>query len=312
MTDKSSKAACALLLGVMVSSPGGAESVKNGFQILDPLVPEESILHGGPQRDGIPAILEPRFVMPADAHFLDRDDRVLGLSLNGVSRAYPIKIMNYHEVVNDDVGGDPVVISFCPLCGTGIAFHRSIDGEARTFGVSGLLYNSDVLMYDHQTESLWSQIAAMAISGESKGARLQRIALLHTSWGYWRQRHPRTQVLSIATGYNRNYYRDPYAGYASSDRTFLPVAHSDDRLSAKEVVLGLEVDGRFKAYPFSELPSDENTIEDQHAGRELLIEYDLRSMSARVIDSAGVEIPTFTAFWFAWAAFHPDTDVFSR
>ena len=260
-------------------------------------------------RDGIPAIDDPEFVAAEDADYLSSRDRVLGLSMNGVTRAYPLKILNYHEIVNDNLGV-PVVISFCPLCGTGIAFLGTVDRRPYTFGVSGLLYNSDVLMYDHQTESLWSQILATAVSGRLKGAELERIPVMHTTWADWSELHPLTEVLSIDTGYRRDYYHDPYGNYAISNQVMFPVSNYDNRLSAKELILGLDIDGQFKAYPLSQLPEGGGRIPDSHAGTAIFVEYDRDAMTGRIVDSTGEEIPTFLAFWFAWAAFHPDTVIF--
>jgi len=128
----------------------------NGFSINNPLVSADLIQRGGPPRDGIPSIDAPRFVTAADAQHISATDRVLGLTVNNIAKAYPIKILNYHEIINDRFNTTPVAVTFCPLCGTGIAFIADIDNTTRSFGVSGLLYNSDVLMYDRETESLWS------------------------------------------------------------------------------------------------------------------------------------------------------------
>ena len=299
-----------IVTALLVYATSVAAAIINGFSIEDPLVPLDEIMSGGPPKDGIPAIMDPRVVDSGHADFLEDDDRVLGLSLNGLARAYPIMILNYHEIVNDHLG-ESVIVTFCPLCGTGIAFSGSVDGEDLTFGVSGLLYNSDVLMYDHRTESLWSQIAAQAISGEKKGATLERLPITHTTWGDWRQRYPNTTVLSMDTGYSRNYYRDPYRGYAASEGIAFPVSHRDDRLPPKDLVIGLEIDGMFKAYPLSRLPEGVSRLQDSFAGQAVTVEYDLENVTGRVIGANGEEIPTFLAFWFAWIAFHPDSAVFA-
>ena len=158
-------------------APAVAQFDLNGFTIDDPLVPENEILRGGPPRDGIPSIDHPNFISSQAAE-LDSTDKVLGIHLNGVSKAYPINILNYHELVNDQFNGQAVAISFCPLCGTGIAFDAQLpNGESRSFGVSGLLYNSDLLMYDRETQSLWSQMEGKAINGPEKGTILERLPL---------------------------------------------------------------------------------------------------------------------------------------
>ncbi|HSG05403.1 MAG TPA: DUF3179 domain-containing protein, partial [Nitrospiria bacterium] len=185
-----------------------------GFDLSRSSIPKEDILPGGPPKDGIPALDNPKFLKAGKAALLNSGDRVLGFSGKGEAKAYPIKILNWHEVVNDTVGGKPVVITYCPLCGTGMAFDPVVKGEHFTFGVSGLLYQSDVLMYDRQTDSLWSQILQEAVTGKMMGTRLTLLPLIHTTWEEWRKEHPNTLVLSTDTGYSRNYRRDPYEGYA--------------------------------------------------------------------------------------------------
>ena len=207
----------------------------NGFQVDPHSIPLEEILSGSPPRDGIPALMNPQF-LPADkAEFLSPQDRVLGIKGVHQAKAYPIAIMNWHEIVNDTLEGTPVVITYCPLCGTGMGFLRMVGNHSLTFGVSGLLYQSDVLMYDHQTESLWSQI--QAVTGKSLGQHLEPIFLEHTTWKAWRKRHPNTMVLSRETGFTRDYSRDPYESYALTDQLMFPSTRQDDRLSPKAWVL---------------------------------------------------------------------------
>jgi len=281
----------------------------NGFDLSDALVPVQQIEPGGPPRDGIPALSRPRFIAAAKAGYLADQDRVLGLDLNGEQKAYPVRILNYHEIVNDRLGATPVVVSYCPLCGTGMAFLADPQGQALSFGVSGLLYNSDVLLYDRQTESLWSQIRRQALTGPLKGQRLQQIPLEHTSWSDWRARYPHTRVLSPDTGYRRDYSRSPYAGYADHDGLMFSVSHRDRRLGPKETVLGVEIAGVAKAYPFSELAKQPGERADRVGGRDIRVVFDAVNRSGRVY--AGRELlPSTTGFWFAWAAFHPDTQVY--
>lgn len=284
----------------------------NGFDLGDSLIPADEILSGGPTKDGIPAIDAPRFVEATQAGFLADDDRVLGLVREGTVRAYPIAIMNWHEVVNDRFGDTSVAITYCPLCGTGVAFTAPDSGSELTFGVSGLLYNSDVLLYDRQTDSLWSQLLMQAVTGPAKGRRLTPLPLEHTSWGAWRRAHPNTRVLSTETGYVRDYGRNPYAGYALDDRLYFPVGRESRRYHPKEQVLGVEIDGRFKAYPFVELArSGQTEIDDDIDGQRLRIRFDADNRSAVAFDADGRPLPAVTGFWFAWFAFHPDTAVFT-
>ena len=303
-----------LLLTLIITTMGLSQCLAsgpyNGFDINNSSIAADEIHIGGPPRDGIPSIDDPIFFSANQAGFLNAQDRVLGLHLNGVSKAYPISIMNWHEIVNDEIAGKAVAVSFCPLCGTGVAFAAHAGGKKLNFGVSGLLYNSDVLLYDRETESLWSQLLTRAVSGPMKGTSLKQISLEHTSWGNWKKRHPQTLVLSTDTGYSRDYRRDPYAGYEDNKGIYFPVAHRDPRYHPKERVLGLEIDGQFKAYPFAELSQTNGLVHDRFNGKSLNIYYDKNSHSARVTDADGRPLPGITAFWFAWIAFHPETAVF--
>lgn len=297
-----------------VASSSVAE-IKNGFDLADSLVPVEQVFQGGPPRDGIPAIDHPRFISVTEAG-LNPEDRILGVSLNGEARAYPIAILNRHEVVNDSFGAHIVLVSYCPLCGSGMVFTLG-QGDTRskeinrTFGVSGLLYNSDVLLYDRQTASLWSQLRMQAISGPRKGERLQLLPARHTDWQDWLARYPETRVLSTDTGYAFDYSRDPYANYKASSDVWFPVAHQSQRFAAKAWVAGIVLDGRAKAYPFSELAKAGERLRDSFSGRALIIEWNDAAQSARVtISETGEEIPVVNAYWFAWFGFYPETEVY--
>lgn len=300
------------LAGVLIlGSLGSAGQVTLEFDLTKHSVPLDQIVWGGPGKDGIPALLQPLFVRSQQANFLKDDDRVLGLSQGAEAKAYPIKILNWHEIVNDTVGGRPVVVSYCPLCGTGIGFEAAIQGRHYTFGVSGLLYQSDLLMYDHQTESLWSQIAMEAVAGPLTGARLKHIFLEHTTWAEWRHTHPDTLVLSTKTGHIRDYDRDPYLGYAQRPDLIFPTTRTDRRYPSKEWVAGIEVNGVFKAYPFTELKKVRGVVRDQVNGQIVQIHFNSRAQSAFATDADGRSLPSVMAFWFAWYAFHPDTQVFT-
>jgi hypothetical protein len=300
----------ALLIALAATHALG--ETRHGFDLQHSLVPIEEIYAGGPPRDGIPALDEPDLVRAAKADFLVGEDRVLGVAVPGGARAYPIKILNWHEIVNDELAGRPIAVTYCPLCGTGIVFDARVAGRTLDFGVSGLLYNSDVLLYDRQTESLWSQIRQEAITGPLRGVSLAALPVTHTTWRAWREAHPGTLVLSTATGHDRDYSRDPYGDYGQTSELYFPVSARSDRFHAKEWVLGIEIDGRFKAYPFSELAkSGRRAIRDQFNGHSLLIRFDPVNRSATAHDAAGRQLPAVPGFWFAWYAFHPETEVFT-
>lgn len=288
-----------------------AGPVLNGFDLAGATVPIKAIERGGPPRDGIPALDRPRFVDASRAR-LEPDDRVLGISLGGIARAYPVRILNWHEVVNDRFGARAVVVTYCPLCGTGMAFEPPALIGSAGFGVSGLLYNSDVLLYDRATQSLWSQILSSAISGPLKATVLPEVPLTHTSWADWRRRHPATEVLSTDTGFERDYGRDPYAGYDRMQQLMFDVQHRDARFPLKEWVLGLRVNGTAKAYPFSVLEravDRAGELNDSVGGQRLRIRYDRRHRTAEAFDAQGRPLAGTMAFWFAWVAFHPRTEV---
>ena len=296
----------AIIKGVMVYA-----QTDTGFDLTNTLIPAEEIHSGGPAKDGIPAIDQPNFVSAKAAEFLQPADRVLGLNLHNTTKAYPIKILNWHEIVNDRFASQPVVVTYCPLCGSGVAYSGLIDGKHYDFGVSGLLYNSDVLLYDRQTQSLWSQLKNQAISGPMRGEQLHPLVLAHTSWQDWKTRHPDTLVLTTETGYQRDYDKNPYAGYEYSRQIFFPVKHTDERFHPKEQILGITLNGQFKAYPFSLLAKLEGDISDTFNDHKLTIRFDKQHQSAAAFDGqTGKEIAGQITFWFAWYAFHPDTQVF--
>jgi len=298
------------LAALVLAGIAAAARLVNGFDVSDALVPAQAIQAGGPPADGIPAIDRPAFVRGARAKFVRDEERVLGVARNGVAKAYPIRILNWHEIVNDELGGERVVVTYCPLCGTGMAYLAEVGGRSLRFGVSGLLYNSDVLLYDRETRSLWSQILAQAVTGSMKGARLTTIPLAHTTWADWKSRHPDTLVLTPETGYSRDYQRDPYDGYGRSAEIWFGVQQRSERFHPKELVIGLEIDGRFKAYPFEALVRSGGELRDRVGGRALIVRFDARHRTGSVHDAAtGAEIPTVIAYWFAWYAFHPDTEV---
>lgn len=304
-------AACIVGAGVLVVvSLVFAGRSSGDFDLSKHSVPLAQIVPGGPGKDGIPAILKPTFVSAREVMFLKDEDRVLGISQGNEAKAYPIKILNWHEIVNDTIGGKPVVITYCPLCGSGIGLDPMIQGRSLTFGVSGLLYESDLLMYDHQSESLWSQIAMEAVAGPLTGAKLRPIFLAHTTWEEWRIEHPTTLVLSTKTGYYRNYDRDPYLGYAQRADLMFDTNYFDPSYHPKEWVLGIEVKGVFKAYPFAELKRVKGPLDDQVNGQRVRVHFNPRAQSASTTDTDGNPFPSVMAFWFAWYAFHPDTQVF--
>ncbi|MGH7564172.1 MAG: DUF3179 domain-containing protein [Gemmatimonadota bacterium] len=301
------------LIGIVleVISPSSVHAqTANGFDLSDALIPAGEILSGGPPRDGIPALTDPRFETVRQASgWMREDDRLLALEVAGEAKAYPLRILVWHEVANDRVGGRPVLITYCPLCGTGMAFDPVVRGKRRIFGVSGLLYNSDVLMYDRGTESLWSQIARRAVTGPLRGSTLELLPLVHTTWGRWRREHPNGLVLSRQTGHERDYDRDPYLIYASDPRATFPVSHRDPRLPEKELILGIEKEGAVIAFPLSALEEGPRPVRARVGPEDVFVYWFRDSWTAFATDLKGRRIPATIAYWFAWSAFHPDTQV---
>ena len=287
-----------------------AEPVRNGFDLADASIPHDEILAGGPPRDGIPAIHNPKFLDANQAEFLQPDDRVLALTVGGQARAYPVRILDWHEIVNDQVGQTRFAVTYCPLCGSGVVFRAQAGGQKLSFGVSGLLYKSDVLLYDRETESLWSQILRRAVSGPLKGARLESIPAVHTTWRDWKNRHPDGLVLSTETGHERDYSRSPYGDYDSSRALYFPVGPEAPRFHPKEPVLGVESRGRFKAYPFSELRKNGAAeVRDVVGETEVVVLWNESESAAELRENEDAE--SLRLFWFAWHAFHPETEIFS-
>ncbi|QYJ05693.1 DUF3179 domain-containing protein [Nocardioides panacisoli] len=211
----------------------------------DPLIDVVDLVAGGPPPDGIPPIDRPRFTSVGEVDWLAADDPVLALTIGAETRAYPLEVMVWHEIVNDVVGGTPVAVTYCPLCNSGVAFHREIDGRVLDFGTSGLLYVDNLVMYDRQSESLWPQLTGLASVGHLTGEQLERTPLGLTGWDQFRAAHPDSLVLNRDTGHDRDYGRNPYIGYDDPDgRLLAPVpGGTDDRLPVKERVVGLEGEG---------------------------------------------------------------------
>lgn len=300
-----------LIIGFVLFSVSHAKPVKNGFDLSETTIPSDKIFIGGPPRDGIPSIDKPEFLAANEADYLKDDDRILGVYHLGEARAYPIRILNWHEIVNDKFKGTAVVVTYCPLCGSGIVYNAEINGIPSEFGVSGLLYNSDVLLYDRETETLWSQILSKAISGKLVDTELEILPSSHTSWKAWRKKHSDSKVLSTKTGFSRDYDRSPYGSYDENLVTYFPVEFKSKRYHPKERVLGITVNGKQKVYPFTELAKNsETTITDKFADEILSIEFDAENRDGSIKDSKGTIVPSINTFWFAWYGFHPKGDIY--
>jgi hypothetical protein len=316
-----------------------------------PIVPLDKIVSGGPPPDGIPSINNPKFISKEEADkFLQEGDQVVGVNINGDIRAYPLQILVWHEIVNDDVGGTPVAITYCPLCFTNQVFNRTVDGQIVEFGTSGKLYNSNLVMYDRTSNSLWSQALGQSIVGKHAGLKLERVPFDVAFWREWKQLYPDTKVLSRDTGSTRPYGADPYGNYYTNNDLFFPVSNKDNRLGLKEIIVGLENGGQYKAYKLQQI-EDINVINDEINGKSITL-FSIHPAMVRVFDSTvdnqkldfqydknstkiidrrsgsewnleGIAIegpmkgkqlsrlPFDEGFWFQWVAFHPETDVYT-
>lgn len=271
-------------------------------------VPWQAIEQGCPRRDCIPAIDSPQFVAADAATFLDDDDLVMGITRAGISRAYPTRILNYHEIVNDRIGDLPVAVTWCPLCGSGLAFERTLDGEAVEFGVSGLLHNSDLIMYDRNSESLWQQISGTAFAGPRRGQTLTALPVSLTTWAEWRAAHPETEVLQVPSDDPRYAQNAPYGDYDRSPRLIFPVASQNARLHPKEVVHGVEIGDQ--SFAVTERALRAQAEIETTAGSTQLLWRRSDNGTVSVVTAGGDELVAHRMFWFAWYTFHVDTGLF--
>ena len=218
-------------------------------------VPLSEFASGGPRRDGIPPIDRPKTVPVADAEgFLDEREPVLVVEQGGAARAYPVQILVWHEIVNDRVGGRPIAVTYCPLCNSSVVFDRRVDGRELTFGTTGNLRKSDLVMWDRQTESWWQQLTAEAVVGKLTGRKLTVLPSQTLSWADYRKRFPRGDVLSRDTGFSRDYGTNPYQGYETDGgEPMLFEGAPDRRLPAKERVAAVTVGEATVVVPFSRL-----------------------------------------------------------
>ncbi len=336
-------------------------------------VPLSDFVSGGPPKDGIPSIDDPRFeTLRVADRWLEATDPILVVESDGTVKAYPLAILVWHEIVNDEVGGLPVVVTFCPLCNTALVFERQIDGRLLDFGTTGRLRLSDLVMYDRQTESWWQQALGEAIVGELTGTRLSPVVANTLGWADVRRLYPDVQVLSRDTGHpsyrdSGRYGRNPYVRYDSRDRPYgLFKGKTSYDLPALERVAAID-SGRGWAAPFSDLtregvahgeigglefvvfwsPGASSALDasriaagkdvgqsaafdrrldgrsltfesvegenGRYRDRETDSEWDLtgRAIGGPLEGRRLVPVPHSNPFWFAWAAFRPDTEIWS-
>ncbi len=289
--------------------------------------------------DGIPALVDPKMVPVSEMKLLSADDRVMVVAVEGETFAYPRKILDYHELVNDRVGSTPFLVSWCPLCGSGMVFDRRVKGETFEFGVSGLLYENDVLMYDRTTDSLWSQLRGDAVVGSMTGTELPRIPHTETSWKRYRSSHPDGTVMSFETGYRRNYQQTAYKRYRRTSGLMFPVSNRDSRLSPKTSIVGVTLEDWSVAVREQTIKSDSIVTYKDNGERVIFIHWrdgirayrapkrvafkledgrllgDGRHWSVSTESIAAPDGKSYErlshvdSYWFAWATFHPRTEL---
>ncbi|MCC5875695.1 MAG: DUF3179 domain-containing protein [Candidatus Sumerlaeia bacterium] len=293
------------------------------------LIPKDQIFAGGPPKDGIPALTNPKVLPAADAERLQPDDRVIGVVIDGDARAYPLRILNWHEIVNDKLGDKQIAVTYCPLCDSAVVFDREVGSRTFEFGVSGLLYNSNVLMYDRQEteleESLWSQMMLAAVTGPAaeEGLTLDVLPSQLVTWKSWKEVNPDTTALSFDTGYPRNYDASPYEQYFAAGRLMFPVSaigesprDFDSFPLMEPVIIILSEDGTPKGYPTSLLGSyiDPNTesVSDFHGGVVYTFAVvDKEKGIYMVTDGEGQPARTVFSFWFEFRAMYPEAEVYT-
>ncbi len=215
------------------------------------LIPQDEVFDGGPGQDGIPALTNPDVESAQTVTYLKDDDLVIGVKSGNEVRAYPHIILDWHEIINDNLENLSVAVTYCPLTGSAIGWNRLINGSETTFGVSGLLYNSNLIPYDRATGSRWSQMLMKSVNGKLIGQIINTVQVIETNWKTWKSMYPNSKVVTKNTGYNRSYGFYPYGDYKTNDNNFLfPVSHKDNRLPFKERVLGILVNGSAIAFTF--------------------------------------------------------------
>jgi hypothetical protein len=254
---------------------------------------------GGPPKDGIPAIERPRFVGARAARaWLRPEEPVIVLRIAREARAYPLQILMFHEIVNDEIAGRPVAVTFCPLCNASIVFERKVGGRILDFGTTGRLRHSDLVMYDRQTESWWQQFTGMGIVGEYSGARLERLPSEIVSFADFSAAHPLGLVLSRETGHARPYGRNPYIGYDNIRQSpFLLSSAPDPRLPPMERVLSVSAGGGHRLYPLSLL--DKHPVANRNLGSLPYVVFSRQGMASPLDRSdiaRGRPIAAATAF----------------
>lgn len=278
-------------------------------------IPLDEILSGGPPKDGIPSIDNPKFVSISEADkWLKVDEPGVAFSKGEDSRFYPYQILVWHEIVNDTIGGERILVSYCPLCLTGYVFDPVVKGERVEFGTSGKLWKSNLVMYDRKTDSLWPQVLGEAVVGEMTGTKLTVLPSDQVRYGNWKKLFPHGEVLSQDTGAPRFYGSNPYGDYFSVTNLSLSLAKpTDTRLPNDAFVFGIVRNDKAKAYHVDAVKA-KGIVEDTFEGARFILRHDkdldVVRMYEKLPDGKEERVNPFSAFWFSWATTHPDAELY--
>jgi hypothetical protein len=240
----------------------------------DWLISKSEVLDGGPGKDGIPSIDTPRFAPVSQTSYVADDRRVVGIRMGNEVRAYPHQVLDWHEIVNDEIDGVPIALTFCPLTGTASAWNRKIKGSVTEFGVSGLLFRNNLIPYDRDSDSNWSQMQLRGVSGSNNGDHVETYQVVETTWETWKAMFPDSNVLTSETGFSRAYQSFAYGERYSTDpsQILFPIRDPDERLGRKERVFGIFPSGGLpKVYPLKLFTGGVRLIEDTIEGVEYII-----------------------------------------
>lgn len=281
----------------------------HGFDLAGLIVPRDLVVAAAARRDPIASLDAPGYAAAQDASWVAPTNPVIGVAVGDQARAFPVHLLEYHPLVNGEIAGIPVLVCFDPITATGRAYRRKLGDRVLGFGLAGLAYNSGLLLYDRQTQSLWSAFEGRAIAGPLAGRSLDRLPVRQEHMATWLARHPGTRVLERPQPQRIDYRYSPFKAYWLDERIPYPVGALDGRFHPKEVVLGVEVGGRTRAYLGSRLTAAGLEVEDEFQGRKIRIRYDPEETVFQW--EAPEDVAVTDAYWFAWKAFHPDTEVWS-
>lgn len=276
-----------------------------------PIKPD-ALIQGCPEKDCMPSVDEPVFIPASEVRWLSDEDVVFVIRHKGAVKAYPQRVLNWHGVVNDTIGSVPVSVTFCPLCGSVLAYIREVNGSVTELGVSGKLYNSNLVLYDRLEGNLWAQMNGEALAGPAAGRkeRLKPFPVATTTWRKWTSAHPDTPVLSRKTGYERNYAIHPYGDYERTNAIYFPVEKLDISGQRKEMVYGVVINNIPKAYPVKAIHNG-TVVQDVVGGVPISFEQ-LQDGAINVTNTkTGTAIQAQRMYRFAWYAFYPDSGFYT-